>query len=438
MMKLSADSVAGCIARVLKARGIERVFALCGGHIMPIWMRLDAEGIRIIDVRDERAAVHMAQAQAELTGELGVALVTAGPGVTNAMTGIANAHVSRAAVLVLSGTPPRPQENRGGLQDVDHTLLLRRITRYARTVREPTLVLAELDEAIARAFGECGEPGPAYLDFPTDTLRSEIPKALQLAEHIEAKPRAEILPDPISVDRAVDVLWSAKRVLVISGRGARGAGTELVQLLDKLQAVYLDTGESRGLVADTHPSVVAAMRGAVLSDADVVLTVGRRLDFQLAFGSPAVFGDARFVRIGDVPGELRDNRRGAVEICASPGAALRALIAAAGNRRAAVDGDWAAKLRSGHEERAAKLRNAWPRPPKARMGACIQTSCSPPSRTGSTPRQSSSTTAAISSPSVASAWPPRPCSIRDPSVALVWACPMALPQAWRFRTGKSS
>ena len=358
MMKLSADSVAGCIARVLKARGIERVFALCGGHIMPIWMRLDAEGIRIIDVRDERAAVHMAQAQAELTGELGVALVTAGPGVTNAMTGIANAHVSRAPVLVLSGTPPRPQENRGGLQDVDHTLLLRSITRYARTVREPTLVLAELDEAIARAFGECGEPGPAYLDFPTDTLRSEVPKALQLAEHIEAKPRAEILPDPTSVDRAVDVLWSAKRVLVISGRGARGAGTELVQLLDKLQAVYLDTGESRGLVADTHPSVVAAMRGAVLSDADVVLTVGRRLDFQLAFGSPAVFGDARFVRIGNVPGELRDNRRGVVEICASPAAALRALIAAAGNRRAAVDRDWAAKLRSGHEERAAKLRNS--------------------------------------------------------------------------------
>jgi acetolactate synthase I/II/III large subunit len=358
MMKLSTDSVAGCIARVLKARGIERVFALCGGHIMPIWMRLDAEGIRIIDVRDERAAVHMAQAQAELTGELGVALVTAGPGVTNAMTGIANAHVSRAPVLVLSGTPPRPQENRGGLQDVDHTLLLRSITRYARTVREPALVLAELDEAIARAFGECGEPGPAYLDFPTDTLRSEIPKALQLAEHIEAKPRAEILPDPVSVDRAVDVLWSAKRVLVISGRGARGAGTELVQLLDKLQAVYLDTGESRGLVADTHPSVVAAMRGAVMGDAEVVLTVGRRLDFQLAFGSPAVFGAARFVRIGDVPGELRDNRRGTVEICASPAAALRSLIAAAGNRRPAVDADWVTKLRAGHQQRAGKLRQA--------------------------------------------------------------------------------
>src|SRR3954452_20244547 len=102
----TADSAAGVAARFLKARGVDRIFALCGGHIMPLWMRADAEGIRIVDVRDERAAVHMAHAHAELNGSLGVALVTAGPGVTNAMTGIANAHVSRAPVLVLSGLPP--------------------------------------------------------------------------------------------------------------------------------------------------------------------------------------------------------------------------------------------------------------------------------------------------------------------------------------------
>ena len=194
-MTTNPDSVAGLVARVLKRRGVERVFALCGGHIMPIWMRLDAEGIRIVDVRDERAAVHMAQAHAELTGGLGVALVTAGPGVTNAMTGIANAHVSRAPVLVLSGTSPRPQENRGGLQDLDHTHLVRAITRYARTVREPDLALAELDEAIARALGEGGEPGPAYIDFPTDTLRGLVPPAVQLEEHLRAKPRPVARPD---------------------------------------------------------------------------------------------------------------------------------------------------------------------------------------------------------------------------------------------------
>src|SRR6202030_3316901 len=142
-MKVSPDSAASLIARLVKQRGIKRVFALCGGHIMPIWMRLDAEGIRIIDVRDERAAVHMAQAHAELTGGLGVALVTAGPGVTNAMTGIANAPVSRAPVLVISGTNPMAQENRGGLQDLDHTHLVRSITRYARTLRDPALALME-------------------------------------------------------------------------------------------------------------------------------------------------------------------------------------------------------------------------------------------------------------------------------------------------------
>src|SRR4051794_13577259 len=119
----SAITAAALVARFLQARGVDRVFGLCGGHIMPIWMAVDALGIRIIDVRDERAAVHMAHAHAELTGTFGVALVTAGPGVTNAMTGIANAHVARAPVLVLSGPPPRDQENRGALQDLQHTEL---------------------------------------------------------------------------------------------------------------------------------------------------------------------------------------------------------------------------------------------------------------------------------------------------------------------------
>lgn len=352
----SAGSAAGVIARFLKARGVDRIFALCGGHIMPLWMRADAEGIRIVDVRDERAAVHMAHAHAEVTGDLGVALVTAGPGVTNAMTGIANAHVSRAPVLVLSGVVPRQQENRGGLQDMAHTELVRTITRYARTVREPSLVLQELDEAVARASGQGGEPGPVYLDFPTDTLRAEVPKAVQLEEHFRKKPLARLLPDPAAVRAAVDVLWTARKPLVISGRGARGAGPQLQRFLEKLGAVYLDTGESRGLVPDDHPAVVAAMRGTVMSEADVVVTVGRRLDFQLAYGSPSVFGSAKFVRIADVASELRDNRRGAVELLASPAAALTALLDAAGSRPSAADRGWAKGLRARHEERSAKLR----------------------------------------------------------------------------------
>ena len=356
--ELTDDCAAAVIARLLKARGVDRLFALCGGHIMPIWMRCDAEGIRIIDVRDERAAVYMAHAHAELTGGLGVALVTAGPGVTNAMTGIANAHVSRAPVLVLSGLPPRAQENRGALQDLPHTEMVRPITRYARTVREASLVAAELDEAIARAFGDGGEPGPVYLDFPTDTLRATLPRSLPLAEHLRPKPRRVQLPSPADVAAAVDALWSARRPLVISGRGARGAGRELVALLDALGALYLDTGESRGLVPDAHASVVAAMRGTVMGAADWVVTVGRRLDFQLGYGSPAVFGDARFVRIADTAAELRDNRRGDVELLGTTAASLAAIVQAAGSRSSAVDRDWARALRAQHEARAARLRES--------------------------------------------------------------------------------
>lgn len=365
---LTPDTAAGVIARVLKARGVDRIFALCGGHIMPMWMRTDAEGIRIIDVRDERAAVYMAHAHAELTGQLGVAMVTAGPGVTNAMTGIANAHVSRAPVLVLSGLPPRQQENRGALQDIVHTDMVRSITRYARTVREASLVLQELDEAIARAFGEGGEPGPVYLDFPTDTLRAEVPKALQLEEHFRSKARRALPPTEHDVAAAVDLLWSARRPLVISGRGARGAAAELSAFLDALGAPYLDTGESKGLISDDHPSVVAAMRGKVMGEADVVVTVGRRLDFQLAYGSPAVFGAAKFVRVGDVPSEIRDNRRGEVELFAQPAAALAAIVRNAKGRNPAVDRAWADGLRAKHEERARKLQDTMKAAPADKKG----------------------------------------------------------------------
>ena len=352
------QSVSAVVARYLKSKGVERVYGLSGGHIMPIWMRLDAEGIRIIDVRDERAAVYMAHAEAELTGKIGVALVTAGPGVTNAITGIANAHVARAPVLVLSGLPPLPQENRGALQDIIHTDMVKSITRYARTVHHPDLALQEIDEAVARALGQGGEPGPAYLDFPADVARALVPQAVQMAERFLPIKPVEMPPDLAVIRQAVELLWSAKRPLVISGRGAKGASKPLCELLSRLGAAYLDTGESRGLVPDSHASVVAAMRGVAMQQADVVLTVGRRLDFQLAYGSPAIYGDAKFIRIADCAAELRDNRRGAVEVFATSALALQAMLDEAGNKSSSVDRAWVDGLRAKHLERSAKLDNS--------------------------------------------------------------------------------
>ncbi len=366
--QVGADCAADLIARFLKAHGVTRVFALCGGHIMPIWMRLHAHGIAIVDVRDERAAVYMAHAHADLTSEVGVALVTAGPGVTNAMTGLANAHVARTSVLVLSGTPPTAQENRGALQDMNHIDFVKPLTRYARTVRDPDLVLQELDEALSRCLGHGSEPGPVFLDFPVNTLRAPVSRAMQLPERFTPRARPRLHPDPQDLQRAMAVLWQAKRPLVITGRGARGASSALIELLDRLGAVYLDTGESRGLVPESHPSVVAAMRGAVMSQADVILTLGRKLDFQLAYGSEAVFGQAQWVRMADCTSELRDNRRGEVEVLADVSLAIEGLLACAGERPSACDRSWAAQLRTQHLERARKMKTSMQQAPAGQDG----------------------------------------------------------------------
>lgn len=352
---LNADeqSCAAWIARFLKARGVDRIFGLQGGHIQPIWDHVGRLGIRIIDVRDEGAAVHMAHAHAELTGGFGVAMVTAGPGVTNTVTAMANASLARMPVLLIGGCTSRPQANMGPLQDIPHVDILKPVTRASRTLRVADQVIREFDEAVARAMGDNGEPGPVYLEIPTDVLRTHVPKQLVLDEWMTAKPTRVVTPDPAAICEAVEAIWSAKRPLVITGRGARGAGEALTQLLDATGALYLDTQESRGLVPADHPATAAAVRAQAMTDADVVLLIGRKLDYQVAYGSPAVFPHARFVRLADAPGELIDNRRGNPELYATPRLALEAMVAAAGNREPAVDKAWADGLRKKHRDRAA-------------------------------------------------------------------------------------
>ena len=352
---LNADdlSVAGWIARTLRARGVDRVFRLQGGHIQPIWDHCARLGIRIVDVRHEGAAIHMAHAHAELTGTLGVAMVTAGPGVTNCVTGMANASLARAPVLLIGGCTSRPQANMGPLQDIPHTDILRPVCRTARTARVPDQAIRELDEAIARAQGDGGEPGPSYIEFPTDVLRAHLPERLVPADWVAPKPPRRPLPDPDRIREAAGAIRAARRPLVISGRGARGAGEALARFLDATGALYLDTQESRGLLPPEHPAGVAAVRAAAMGEADLVLTLGRRLDYQLAFGSPAVFGRARFVRIADHAAELIDNRRGDPEILAPVDLALEALSDALGGDAGARDTDWTEGLCAKHCERSA-------------------------------------------------------------------------------------
>lgn len=347
----NAPSIATLVARFLHERGVRRLFGLQGGHIQPIWDQAARLGVEIIDVRDERSAVHMAHAHADVTDGLGVAMATAGPGVTNTVTAVANAHVARTPVLIIGGCPPRPQVNMGPLQDLPHVEILAPITRRARTLRVGEQVLREIDEAVALAFGDGGEPGPVYVEIPTDVLRERVSPALVLDEYLRPKPRRKTLPDPSMVEQAAEILGSARRPAVIAGRGARRAGASLVRFLDASGALYLDTQESRGLVPGEHPSIAGAVRGAVMAQADVVVVVGRKLDYQLGYGSPAVFPEARMIRIADTAGELYDNRRGEVEILADTAVTLDALSAELEGQKGNLDTEWNEGLRAKHAER---------------------------------------------------------------------------------------
>ena len=368
MAGCAGRTVAELVVDFLLARGVDRVFGLQGGHIQPVWDHLGQRGVRIIDVRDEGAAVHMAHAHAVLTGEIGVAIATAGPGVTNCVTAMANAQLERVPVLLIGGCAPRAQDDLGALQGIAHTEILQPVTQLARTLRVADNALRDLDKTMSAALGDGGTPGPAYVEIPTDLLRESVPPGVVLDEFLQARGRRRLHPDPTDIRRAAAAIAEARCPLVVTGRGALRAGAALVELLDRTGAAYLDTQESRGLVPADHPSVVGAMRARAMREADLVVAVGRKLDYQLGYGSPAVFPNARFVRIADCWEELRENRRGVVEILASPEIALAELARTVPERPARVNTGWVESLRREHVERAKRYAEALKRAPSGKDG----------------------------------------------------------------------
>jgi acetolactate synthase-1/2/3 large subunit len=313
-------------------------------------------GIRIIDVRHECAAVYMAHAHGMLTDEIGVALVTAGPGLTNAVTGIANAGVSRAPVLVIAGSPPLPQSGMGALQDIGQADVVRSLCRYVGVVSDGAHVLATLSAAVEFAEGHAGPPGPSYVHFPTDVLRSSVATPRSGERFFAPNAGSTRVAAAEDMARAKEVLQAGRRVVVISGRGARGAEDEMRTLLEGDDLLYLDTAESKGVVPAGHRASAAGARARVMAEADVVVTVGRRLDFQLAYGSPAVFAaDAHFVRIAATVDELTDNRRGEAELFGDVGPTITRLLDNHA-RPLSPDTAWLDAVRSQHHERVHKLR----------------------------------------------------------------------------------
>lgn len=366
-MTSHASTVAAAIARFVAGQRVSRVYTLPGSHVKPICSELARLGIRIVSTRHECSAVHMAHAEADLTGRIGVAIVTTGPGLTNAVTGIASAYLSRTPLLVMSARVPDPQAGMGALEEVPQADLVRPVCRYVREISDARHVLSGLHMAATLALGSDGPPGPVYVDFAPNLLKEPIADWHLDAHWFDPIERPTRLPPDSSIELAAQLLRDSRRPLVIGGRGAVGAGAALEKFLQSSGCLYLDTRESRGVLPPDHPHYIPALRGRAMAEADLVITLGRRLDFELAYGSGAVFSEsARFIRIGRTVEELSENRRGDAEVCADVDAVLERLVNA-GAKPAAADVAWRDELIRTNEEKTRAKKPARPAGADGRM-----------------------------------------------------------------------
>jgi acetolactate synthase I/II/III large subunit len=341
------------IARELARHGIDTIFTLTGGHISAIYDGCVAAGIRVVDVRHEQAAAHAADAYGRLTFRPGVAAVTAGPGVTDAITGVTNAFYANSPMVLLGGRNPLGLEGMGALQDAPQVELLRPVTKRS----EVALATARLPEFLGYALRDALTPrmGPTYLDLPMDVLMTPVDEdsvVTPAAQRFTHGPGA----DPDAVARAVDLLASAEHPVVLSGSGTywSRAWDDLRALAELARLPVYVNGMSRGILPSDHPNLLALTRKHALRHADVVLALGIDFDFRLGYGRGAGYGDdVQVIHVDPEPGRLGRNRDVAVGAVADIGAFLRALLEHEGKLGRSEDPTWLVDLRADETRRAA-------------------------------------------------------------------------------------
>jgi acetolactate synthase-1/2/3 large subunit len=271
------------VARTLKRHGVTHLFGLGGGHINPTWWAAPRHDIRLVDVRHEAAATHCAEGWALATGQPGVAVVTAGPGLTNALTGIATAYAQRSPMVVLAGAATLRGADRGEVETLDQLEIVKPVCKWARRVYH----LDRIPEYVTRAFTEAttGTPGPVYLEIAIDLIHDQIDD-----ERVDTPPpfgRAEAAPAPRLevVERAAQVLREARRPAIVAGSGVfwAHAADELRALVER--GIPIITRQAaRGVISDDHPLCFGRDWQNVVSQADVLLVVGKQLDYFFGYG----------------------------------------------------------------------------------------------------------------------------------------------------------
>ena len=341
------------VARLLAREGVGTIFTLCGGHILPIYDACLRHGIRIVDVRHEQAAAHAADAWARLTRGLGVAVVVPGPGVTDAVTGVANAQAARSPLLLIGGGSPLGLRGRGALQEMEQVALLRPVTKGAWAVPEPRLIPEYLARAVDLALS--GEPGPVFVEIAVDLLMSTVDE--RDAPLPAPGPRDRPGPAPDAVERVAALLAAAERPAIVAGSGVYwdGAWSALARLAERAGLPVFTNGMGRGCLPHDHPMALQLARGLALREADVVLVLGTPLDFRLGYGQAPVFGDGAQVVMVDADGrDFGRNRTLAAGIAADVRRTLEALHASVPAGLATRGERWRRRLRDKEDAERAK------------------------------------------------------------------------------------
>jgi acetolactate synthase-1/2/3 large subunit len=274
------------VAKALKNEGVDTIFTLCGGHIIDIYDGCLNEGIKIVDVRHEQVAAHAADGYSRVTGKTGVAVVTAGPGTTDAVTGVANAYRAESPMLLIGGQGALSQHQMGSLQDLPHVEMMKPITKFSSAVTGTERVA----DMVSMAFREShnGAPGPSFLEIPRDILDAKVPlEKARIPEPGHYRAAGKSIGDPKDIEKLADILGKAERPVVLLGtqiwtcRGAENAK----KFAKTLNIPVFMNGAGRGTLPPGDPHGFSLARRYAFNKADVIVIVGTPFDFRMGYGA---------------------------------------------------------------------------------------------------------------------------------------------------------
>jgi len=349
------------VVRALQKERVSHIFSISGGHLAPIYDALIDSDINLVHTRHEQSAVMMADAWARLTKEPGVALLTAGPGFTNGITGIANALMAGIPLVVISGAVATDMKGKLDLQDLPQIEAIAPLVKWSERVVDCCRIPVAIEEAFYQA--RSGAPGPVYLEIPADVLGAETEDSNVKTN----EPRAVIKTgaDPERIKASINLLGEAKRPVVVAGSGAyfSGAGDNLQRFIEQTGIPCFTTAMGKGVISDAHPLCFgpgfavrpgAGMTG--LTQADVVLLLGTRLSLFFVFGK--IFNqNAKLIHACIEPAEIGRNRKPEVSLVGDVDKILEQMLSA-GRGKLKPDSyqDWVLTLRKAEKDAREKFK----------------------------------------------------------------------------------